>query len=211
MHNQFIIRVGYAIFSLIFPSKFYNKENFPKGKAVIIANHYSVLDPCFIFGLTKKEVYFLAKKEAIKENWTGKFLRSLGAIPIDRENNDVRAMMTAMKVIKGDTNNKLVIFPEGTRNKVDNNIQELKGGAGLFAVRTKTPIVPMIFYRKAKAFRRTKIILGEPFELTEFYDKKIQKEDVELIDKILREKMVQEQEKLYAIINDKKKKGNKCK
>ena len=97
------------------------------------------------------------------------------------------------------------------RSKIVNNIQELKGGAGLFAVRTKTPIVPMIFYRKAKAFRRTKIILGEPFELTEFYDKKIQKEDVELLDKILREKMVQEQEKLYAMINNKKKKGKKCK
>ena len=210
MHNQFIIRVGYAIFSLIFPSKIYNKENLPSGKAVIIANHFSVLDPCYMFGLMKKDVYFLAKKEAIKENLSGKFLRSLGAIPIDRDNNDVRAMMNAMKVVKGDVKNKLVIFPEGTRNKKDKNIQPLKGGAGLFAVRTKTPIVPIIFYGKAKAFHKTRIIVGEPFELTEFYDKKIQKEDVEQIDAILLKKMLVAQQKLYELVDTKKRK-KKCK
>ncbi len=209
MHNQFIIKVGYAIFSLIFPSKIYNKNNLPAGKAVIVSNHFSVLDPCFMFGLMKKDIYFLAKKEAIKDNSTGKFLRSLGAIPIDRDNNDIRAMMNAMKVIKGETNNKLVIFPEGTRNKKDRNIQQLKGGAGLFAVKTKTPIVPIIFYDKAKAFKRTKIIIGEPFELTEFYDTKIQKEDVEVIDKILLDKMLETQQKLCELVETKK--GKKCK
>lgn len=42
-------------------------------------------------------------------------------------------MMTAMKLLKD--GNKLVVFPEGTRNKVNEELQEIKGGAGVFAVK----------------------------------------------------------------------------
>ena len=203
MHNPFLVRPLYFLYSLIFPSKAYNKENFPKGRALIVANHYSALDACYMYKFVKKDIFFLAKKEALKKKFASWFLKEVGAIPIDRENNDVRAMMNAMKVLKEDK--KLVVFPEGTRNKVDMELKDIKGGAGVFAVKTKTPVVPIIFYNRAKAFRRRIMIVGKPFELTEFYDKKLQKEDIDKIDEIIREKMLEAQKEIREIKSKKKK------
>ena len=87
-------------------------------------------------------------------------------------------------------------------------MQELKGGAGVFAVKTKSPVVPVMFYKKAKIFRRTYLIVGEPFELSEYYDKKLTKEDYEEIDEIIRKKMLETREKLKEL---RAKKGKKCK
>lgn len=63
----------------------YNKKNIPEGKAVIIANHYSAVDPCFMFKFAKKNIYFLSKKEALEKKLSAKILKSVGAIPIDRK------------------------------------------------------------------------------------------------------------------------------
>ena len=115
MHNPWVVKPLWALFTLIFPSKVYGKNNFPQGKALIVANHYTAIDPCYMLKFAKKDIFFLAKKEAIENKRFGKFLISVGAIPIDRENNDVRAMMNAIKVLKEEK--KLVVFPEGTRNK----------------------------------------------------------------------------------------------
>lgn len=204
MHNQFYIRTGYFLFSMFFPSKVYQKKNFPEGKALIVANHYSAVDPAFMYKFTKRDIFFLSKKEAMQNKLANRLLAEAGGIPIDRESNDMRAMMTAMKVLKD--GKRLVVFPEGTRNKTGEDLQELKGGAGLFAVKTKAPVVPIMFYKKAKIFRRTYFIVGEPFELSEFYDKKLVKEDYDKIDAIIREKMLQTREKLIALRTEKKKK-----
>lgn len=210
MHNPFLIRTGYFLFSMLYPSKVYNRENFPEGRAVIVANHFSAVDPVFMFKFTKKGLYFLAKKEAFDKKLLAKIMREAGCIPIDRENNDIRAMMNAIKVLKD--GNKLIIFPEGTRNKINDELQELKGGAGVFAVKTKTPIVPIMFHKKAKIFRRTRFIVGKPFELTEFYDKRLAKEDFDSIDAVIREKMLETRAELELTLSAKKvKKAKQCK
>lgn len=203
MHNRFYIRTGYFLFSLLFPSKAYGKENFPKDKALIVANHYSAIDPAYIYKFTKRDLFFLCKKEALKNKIARRFLIEAGAISVDRDANDVRALMNAMKVLK--EGKKLVIFPEGTRNKTGEELQELKSGAGLIAVRTKTPVVPVMFLKRPKIFRRSYMIVGKPFELKEFYDKKLTKEDYETIDNIIREKMIETRAELAAKRKEKKK------
>ncbi|PWM70852.1 MAG: hypothetical protein DBX59_09810 [Bacillota bacterium] len=204
MHNPFYIRTGYFLFSMFFPSKAYGKENFPKEKAIIVANHYTAFDPAFLYKFTKRDLFFLCKKEALKKKTVRALLTEAGAISVDREASDMRALMNAMKVLKD--GKKLVIFPEGTRNKTGDELQELKGGAGLLAVRTKTPVVPVMFYKRAKVFRRTHFIVGKPFELTEFYDKKLQKEDYDEIDGIIREKMLETRAELIRLSGEKRKK-----
>ncbi len=204
MHNPFYIRPGYFLFSLIFPSKAYCKENFPKEKALIVANHYTATDPAFFYRFAKRDLFFLCKKEAFKNKIASAFLTEAGAIPIDRDANDLRALMNAMKVLK--EGKRLVIFPEGTRNRTGEELQELKSGAGLLAVKMKVPIVPVMFYNRAKIFRRTYLIVGEPFELSEFYDRKLQKDDFTKIDAIIREKMLAAREKLVRLREEKKRK-----
>ena len=171
-----------------------------------MANHYSAVDPAFLYKFTKKDIFFLSKKEALQNKIAKRLLEEAGAIGIDRETNDMRGMMNAMKVLKD--GKRLVVFPEGTRNKTGEELQELKGGAGVFAVKTKSPVVPVMFYKKAKIFRRTYLIVGEPFELSEYYEKKLTKEDYEEIDEIIRKKMLETREKLKEL---RAKKGKKCK
>ena len=59
------------------------------------------------------------------------FFKSLGAIRVDRQGADLTAIKTCFKVLKN--NKKLVIFPEGTRNKKDESLQDVKNGSAMIA------------------------------------------------------------------------------
>lgn len=192
-----------CIANIIFPSKIYGKENIPDGKVVIVSNHFSVVDPVQYLNIGKDRPYYLAKKEIAKNKFSSWLFRSFGAIPIDRDKPDMKAMLGAIRVLKD--NQKLLIFPEGTRNKTGtSDLQPLKGGAGVFSTMTKAPIVPCMILKKTRAFRKTKIIIGKPFELCEFYDKKLSDEDILAMDVIISEKMIAEHEKLKRICSKKK-------
>ena len=58
---------------------------------------------------------------------------------------------------------KIAIFPQGTRAKTT-KIEDgsAKEGVAMFAIRTNTPVIPMMYDRKLKPFRRTKLIIGAP-------------------------------------------------
>jgi 1-acyl-sn-glycerol-3-phosphate acyltransferase len=115
----------------------------------------------------------------------------------------MKSLLEAIKVIK--SGNKLCIFVEGTRNKSGTNqLQEIKGGSMIFAVKAKCPIVPMMLNGKAKPFRKTHLIIGEPFELSDFYGKKLNNDDMEEMAKIVTNKMLEQQNKLNEILNKKK-------
>ena len=192
----------------IYPCKIYGKENLTEGSAVIVSNHFSMIDCVHYLNLKvgKDTPYFLAKKELFKNKFIGGIIKSFGAIPIDREKADVKAMVSAIKVLK--EGHKLVVFPEGTRNKTGTSeLQEIKGGSAVFAVKAKCPIVPMMLLKKARPFSVTKLIIGEPFYLDEFYNKKITPEVVEEMDKIVAIKMKEQHAILKELTARKKKKA----
>ncbi len=194
-----------VIANILYPCKFYGKENLPEGSAVITSNHFSVFESFQYLNISKERPYYLAKKEICSNKFTNWLFTSFGAIPIDRSKPDMKAMLSAMRVLKN--GEKLVIFPEGTRNKTGTtDLQEIKGGAVVFAVRAKCPIVPAMLLKKPRLFRKTKIIVGKPFELSEFYEKKLSDEDIAKMEEIVREKMISEQNKLKEIVG--KKNGN---
>ena len=194
----------------IYPCKIYGKENLTEGSAVIVSNHFSMIDCVHYLNLKvgKDTPYFLAKKELFKKKFVNKLLSGYGGLPIDRYNPDMKAMLTCLKVLKN--GEKLVIYVEGTRNKTGtDDLQDIKGGAGVFATRAKCPIIPVMLLRKPRIFRRTKIIVGKPFELAEYYGKKLSSEDIEKIDLIIKEKMIEEHETLKKMVNKNKNADNK--
>ena len=65
-----------------------------------------------------------------------------------------------------------------------------KHGASVMAIKTKTPIIPMVIYKKPKFFRCTHILVGEPLEFTEYYDRKLTDADYAEADEKLRNLML---------------------
>lgn len=197
-------RVYFSLSWLIPKTKYGCQTKFNDRSYLIISNHKSILDvipPVFV---TDKPVYYMAKKEIFESRIGRWFTNKCECIPVSRDGNDVRAIMQAMKLLKNGS--VVCIFPEGTRNKSEEIFLPFKSGAAALAIKTKTPIIPIVHVRKITLFRRIKFYCGEPFELTEFYDKKLTQEDIERADKILLQRMTELYCELKSLTAKKKKK-----
>ena len=189
-------------FILFYPLKVFGKENIPEGGTLFVCNHFRAIDPGFIAKVYSDDIYFLAKKELFRNKLLSRILKKFGAIPIDRQNPEIKSMLTVVKVLK--EGHKLTIFPEGTRNKSGTDmLQPLHSGSAVFAAKAKCPIVPMMLLRKSRIFRKTYMIIGEPFELYEYYGKQLSAEEIKEMDQIIFDKMVEQQSKLQSMFNNK--------
>ncbi len=196
------------IANLIFPRKVHGKENIPEGRAVFVSNHLSMIDSVFMLDIADKNLYVLAKKELFDNKFVGWLLGTYGGIPIDRDNPDIKTILRISKLLK--EGNKLAVFPEGTRNKNgDGKLLPLKGGSFVFAIKAKCPIVPIYIQKKAKIFRKTHFYIGKPFELSEFYDKKLTQEDFDKISELVADKIYETARLLSQKLEKKEKR--KCK
>lgn len=148
---------------IMFPIKVIGKKNLPKKQGfVLTCNHYSNFDAPMIDAKLKRKVRFLAKKELFSSKTKSFFLKQFGGFPIDRGTTDVKAFKFALQTLKD--GHILGIFPEGTRNKSGSEeMNEIKSGAVVFASKAGVPIVPMVLIKPIKLFRRTTLIIGEPF------------------------------------------------
>ena len=155
-----------------FPAKFVGKENTPKRSCNIAINHAANLDAVLLAVHTWEKKFYLAKKELFKCKLFGSILKCVGAVKIDRQEIDVGAIKNCMRLLKN--GKKLVIFPEGTRNHNDDmQLGQVKHGVAMFAIKAKVPIVPMFITKKPRFWRKTKVVIGKPFLLEEFYGKKL--------------------------------------
>lgn len=183
---RFILRPIQVIF---WPTKVINANNAKKVKgAIFTCNHYSKMDSMIpYFVLFKKEAHALAKYELFQNPIAGWFLHKMGAIPVRRGEADIESVKQVLRVLKADK--QLLIFPEGTRNKEDTQeMAEFKTGTARFAIKTKVPVVPMIYYHSPKVFRKNWLYVGEPFTLEEFYGARTPEENHKATE-LIREKM----------------------
>lgn len=193
------------IVKIVYPCEVIGKENVVEGSAIMASNHFSFADVFYLLYVYDKDIGFVAKKELFEKKFANKFLKWCGGFPIDRNNPDIKSLLNVIKFLKN--GHKLVIFVEGTRNKTGNyRPLPIKGGSVIFAIKSKTPIIPVMMVKKARIFRKNHIIVGKPFELSEFYDKKINDEQMALMEKTLYDKMIETQDELIKILQDRKNK-----
>jgi len=144
------------------PYRTYGRENVPEGACIVCAPHSSALDPILISLALGREHYVrhLAKAEIETAPFLGWFMKKCGSIFVRRGEAAIQSFKQCMKALKD--GEKLMIFPEGTRVRGD-DVVEPKNGAVRLAARLQVPILPVYLPRDKKLFRRTEVIIGEPY------------------------------------------------
>lgn len=195
----------YIPISLLFPTKVYHKERMPKGKCILTSNHYSNFDAIIYDLRFGKRFKVLAKIELFKNKFLAFFMRCLGAIPVDREKVAPSTFKAVLGELKKD--NKVFIFPEGTRNKSGSEeMGDAKAGVITFASKGEAEIVPMLIYKKPKIFRKNYIIVGNPFSVVGENPKRLTPEEVQQNLEIYTIKMEELRKELDEILSKKKNK-----
>ncbi len=149
-------------------------DNIPKSEGYIVCgNHTKAIDPILLGIALPCRIHFMAKHELFENRFLKALLTGLGAFPIKRGEPDLKSIKTSLRLLKEKKN--IGIFPEGTRNKTS----ELKAepGIAMLAIRSKTPIVPVLIKTNYKIFNKTEIIIGNLINLDEYFDKKLKNDD----------------------------------
>lgn len=188
----------------IFPyKKLGHTEKFNDRAYIIVGNHKSVLDVIPAAICMDKPVHYMAKQELTQKKIGKWFTSKCECIIVSRDGNDAPAILKAMRYLKN--GESICIFPEGTRNKTEDVFLPFKSGAAALAIRTRTPIILMMQYKKIKAFKKSYYYYSEPFEFTEYYGKKLTEADIKEADEKLRAKMLEIYNRLGEFFRNKKK------
>ncbi len=145
-----------------------DKKSIPKnGKVIVLSNHITFREVPAIVAYIPGYRHFLAKKELSEKRIPNWFFVNMGAFYVDRGKVDLKTIKTGLNYLK--EGEGLAIFPEGTRNRNGEDLQEVKGGAALFAIKGQAPVIPLIWHSRIRPFRRNYLYVGEPIDLSEFY------------------------------------------
>jgi len=139
----FVMRLTLTPFFLVyFRMQRIGRERIPaEGPVVLASNHRSFFDPFIIGTMTRRPVYYVAKKELFAcrrvMSW---LLSALGAFPVDRGAGDQDTIDTAKIIL--DRGEVLLMFPEGTRTR-PGALGKPRRGVGRLALETGALVVPV--------------------------------------------------------------------
>lgn len=177
----------------------YNKRNMQKGNGLIVSNHLRSWDVFLIALIYRKEtLHFVGKQELIKNKFVAWLFKKAGFVSLAREENDVKSMIQIIRLLR--QGKKVVIFPEGTRNRVNEDLQPIKNGAAVMAVSGKAPVMPMILHNRFHFFRRMYAGIGETYEYAEYYEKKMTPELIEEVGAKMFQAMSATQQELREVM-----------
>lgn len=178
MFRKFCISAVKLFMKCYFKVNVVNQDRFLKMKtgAILACNHISAWETVLMPVFSKKVIYMMAKEELFEKKFNGWFLRKMAAFPIARKKADISAIKSCVKLLKeGKT---ICMFPEGTRSK--DGSMNFKTGVSLISHSAKAPVIPVGIVPEDNFKFRSKvhIVYGEPIYFTDYYDKKVTKEDL---------------------------------
>lgn len=161
------------------------KENIPKdSKYVVTCTHESYNEVIMLgMALLPNQIHYMAKKELFSNKWGGKFLSSLNAFPVDRENPGPSTLKRPINLLK--EHKTVGIFPTGHRTAMEG--ATLKRGAATIAMLGKAPILPAAYVGPKKIHGlitgQAMIKIGEPIDTSDIPKDLKRNEKVEYLTK----------------------------
>ncbi len=125
------------------------KENIRHEPGIFLSNHQSPFDIYTALGFYPEDFLFLSKKEIFKIPLIGTAMRKLGYISVDRGNISAafRSLREIIRRLKD--NNRVLIYPEGTRSENPDEMLPFKAGTLVAARQGPFPIFPVVLYGTA--------------------------------------------------------------
>lgn len=174
----FLVGVVGAATKVLWPWRFEGAERLWDASAeggkgrVIVMNHVSMLDPVVVYvseWVHGRRVRCVYKSEFDKVKVATWLFTRAGAVPVRRGTADIKVVRRAQRALE--RGEDVLIFPEGTRVKADDEEVELHGGFALMAQLAKARVLPVAIVgardittrtRKVPHFHRVFLKAGEP-------------------------------------------------
>ena len=155
-----------VLLKIIFRPKIIGKENIPlDGPLIFAGNHKHAVDPTMVMSSTPRIVHFMAKEELFK-GIHGLIFEKMGLIKVRRGMSNAQVVIEAERILEN--GGTVGIFPEGTRNRGEEELLRFKTGTVKIAQKAEVLIVPFAIRNKYKVFRRSVILeFGKPIDVCE--------------------------------------------
>lgn len=151
------------------------RENIPTDTAVLyVGNHRSFFDIVLTCTLFPGVTGYVAKVEMKKAPILSLWMKNIHCLFLDRDNikEGLKTILAGVEEVKNGYS--LCIFPEGTRNKVNDTFLPFKEGSLKIAEKGNVPIVPLTLVNTAQIFedhfpkvKKTTVVIdfGQPVYL----------------------------------------------
>lgn len=143
-HIQYVM--GLAVAAGNIDLQVYGKENIPTENGFMLyGNHQGLFDVLAIASTCDAPLGIAYKKELKNTPLLKQIFACTKSFAMDRE--DVRQSLTVIQAVTQEVQKgrNYVIFPEGTRSKLGNQMLDFHGGSFRCAIKAKCPVIPMTF------------------------------------------------------------------
>jgi 1-acyl-sn-glycerol-3-phosphate acyltransferase len=198
--DDWLYRTGWVLVRgfarLVWRLEVQGASNVPLEGGVIIApNHLSLLDPPLIGCACPRELRYLAKAELFRNRLFARFIRRLGAFPVERGTADVGAIKTALQFLKD--GRAVIIFIEGTRG-TGKYLLPPTPGVTLLARQSGAPVVPTAIVGSEQAWPKgsklphraqVKVAFGAPVRYQELFGARTDREARDTFSELIMERI----------------------
>ena len=113
----------------------------PAGRGgVIVSNHRSSIDPCFLQRSTQRPIHWMVAREYVEHPAFRGFLKTCEVIPVNRGGIDTTAIRLALDYVRA--GGLVGMFPEGHINMTDRLFLPVRPGAAMVAIKTRAIVLP---------------------------------------------------------------------
>lgn len=162
-----ILKIIYSsLLKTLYKPKVKGKENIPEqGPITFVGNHRHAFDPIVVMTYTKRIIHYMAKEELFK-GIHGIILKKMGLIKVYRTKSNPTAVIEAVEILK--QGGAVGIFPEGHRNRTDQDLLKFKHGAVAIAKQVDAKIIPFAIRGQYKILKKgLEIEFGEPVDISQ--------------------------------------------